>query len=390
MKFAHLGDCHLGGWRQPELKELNFKSFQEALKRCIKEKVEFILIAGDLFDSAYPPIETLKDTFGEFKKLKEAEIPVFLIAGSHDYSVSGKTFLDVLEKAGFCKNVSIYEERDRKIILEPTIYKNIAIYGYPGKKSGLEVEDIERIKLQDSPGLFKILMLHTTLKDAIGDIPMKSIDEKNLPDVDYLALAHLHIVYNKNRRIYSGPTFPNNLSELEGLKAGSFYFYDNGRITKEEIKLADIVSIHLETNNALDSTEKIINLLQEKEITGKIVIVRVYGILEKGKISDIDFQKIESHVKKRGALVLLRSTSKLHMAESEMEIHILDSENIEDEIIKQFEEKNPGKFNILIHTLMRALQVEKLEDEKSSTFEDRLLSETKKILMMYEHEIQKN
>jgi len=38
MKFAHLGDCHLGGWRQPELKELNFRSFQIALERIAKEK----------------------------------------------------------------------------------------------------------------------------------------------------------------------------------------------------------------------------------------------------------------------------------------------------------------------------------------------------------------
>ena len=105
MKFAHLGDCHLGGWRHPELKDLNFKSFQTALERCIKEKVDFVLITGDLFDSAYPPIDTLKETFREFRRLKEADIPVFIIAGSHDYSVSGKTFLDVLEKSGFCKNV---------------------------------------------------------------------------------------------------------------------------------------------------------------------------------------------------------------------------------------------------------------------------------------------
>ena len=109
MKFAHLGDCHLGSWRQPELKELNFKSFQLALETCIKEKVDFILIAGDLFDSAYPSIDTLKQAFDEFRKVKEAKIPVFLIAGSHDYSVSGKTFLDVLARAGFCTNVFNYE-----------------------------------------------------------------------------------------------------------------------------------------------------------------------------------------------------------------------------------------------------------------------------------------
>ena len=85
--------------------------------------MNFVLIAGDLFDTAYPPIETLKRTFMEFRKLKEARIPCFIIAGSHDYSVSGKTFLDVLEKAGFCKNVAEFEEKDGKIILNPTIIR---------------------------------------------------------------------------------------------------------------------------------------------------------------------------------------------------------------------------------------------------------------------------
>ena len=60
MKFAHIADCHLGGWRYPELQELNMESFRNALSICIREKVDFVLIAGDLFDSAYPPIEILK------------------------------------------------------------------------------------------------------------------------------------------------------------------------------------------------------------------------------------------------------------------------------------------------------------------------------------------
>ncbi len=387
MKFAHLGDCHLGGWRQPELKELNFKSFQIALERTARENVDFILIAGDLFDTAYPPIETLKETFEEFKKIKERKIPVFLIAGSHDYSVSGKTFLDVLEKAGFCTNVAKFEERNGNIILLPTIFKNVSIYGYPGKKSGLEVDDIEKIKIQDSPGLFKILMLHTTIKDAIGNIPMKAVDETKLPKVNYTALAHLHIDYNKNGRIYSGPIFPNNLSELEELKNGSFYIYDNGAARKNEVKLAEVISLTYETKNSLDATEKILNLLQEQDLKSKIVILRVSGILEKGKISDIDFQKIESFSKTKGALVFLKSTSKLHVAESETETEILDSENIESELLKQFEEKNPNKFNNLIAPLMRSLQVEKWEDETQSTFEDRLLSDSKKII---ENALQEN
>ena len=147
VKFAHISDVHLGGWKQQPLQDLNFQSFRKIIDICIREKLDFILIAGDLFDSAYPSIDILKKTFAEFRRLKEMKIPCFLIAGSHDYSVSGKTFLDVLEKAGFCKNVTKFEEKEESIILSPVIYEGIAIYGYPGKKSGLEIADIRRIKL---------------------------------------------------------------------------------------------------------------------------------------------------------------------------------------------------------------------------------------------------
>ena len=32
MKFAHIADSHLGGWRQPELQELNTLSFKKAIE----------------------------------------------------------------------------------------------------------------------------------------------------------------------------------------------------------------------------------------------------------------------------------------------------------------------------------------------------------------------
>ena len=373
MKFAHMGDCHLGGWRQPELSELNFRSFQYAVDKCIREKVEFILISGDLFDSAYPIIDTLKDTFREFRKIKDAGIPVFLIAGSHDFSASGKTFLDVLEKAGFCKNVSAFEEKEGKIILQPTLYKNFAIFGYPGKKSSLEVEDIAKIKLHDAPGLFRILMLHTAIRGAIGSLPIKSVDESLLPKVDYIALSHLHIRYKKDNLAYSGPIFPNNLPELEELQGGCFQIYENGKLTREEIKLKKIVS--------LDSTEQIILALDKEDLRDRVLILKLHGIIESGKISDIDFNKIEEFVKKKGVYSFLKSTTKLLTQESEF---FLEStgEALESQIIKNYEQKNPSKFNELIPLMIKSLQIEKQEDEKSVSFEDRLLSEIKKIIQI--------
>ena len=380
MKFAHLGDCHLGSWRHPQLKELNFQSFQEALKISVKEKVEFILITGDLFDSPYPSIDTLKQAFGEFRKLKEAKIPVFLIAGSHDYSVSGKTFLDVLSKAGFCVNVSNYEEREKNIMLLPTIYKNVAIYGYPGKKSGLEIEELENMKIQDSPGLFKILMLHTPIRDAVPNPNIKAVNEKALPKVDYLALSHLHINYNKEGRVYSGPTFPNSFLELEELKGGSFYIVESGVPKKQDIKLKSVFSLNIEIKNALTATNEIISFLKNENLKDKIVIIKLQGVLETGKTSDINFAEIENHVMGKGAFVFLKGTSRLHMQNPEVKLDILDAEQLESQIIKKFEESNKSKFNYLIFQLMKSLHTEKLEDEKSSTFEERIISEARKIM----------
>lgn len=381
MKFAHMGDCHLGGWRHPELKELNFKSFQYAVDKCIKEKVGLVLITGDLFDSAYPPIETLRDVFYEFRKLEQAKIPVFLIAGSHDYSASGKTFLDVLSNAGFCKNVYNYEERDNKIMLLPTVYENVAIYGYPGKKSGLEVGDIERIKLQDAPGLFKILMLHTAIRDAVGKLPIEAVDQDKLPKVDYLALGHLHIRYHRNNRVYCGPTFPNTLSELEELKSGSFYIVNtNGKAERQEIKLKDVIAIEIEINDALRATEKILSALENQELKDRIVILKLHGIMEKGKTADIDFRRIEEFVKSKNAYVLLRSTTKLFMQESDIKISIAATANLEEEIIRKFQESNPNKFNLFVPELIRILQVDKLDDEKIAVFEERIMSEARKVL----------
>lgn len=380
MKFAHLSDCHLGGWRHPELNTLNFKSFQTAFEICKKQKVDFVLIAGDLFDSPYPPIDTLKDSFNEFRKLHEAGIPVFLIAGSHDYSVSGKSFLDVLESAGLCKNVSLFEEHNNKIMLHPTIYKNVAIYGYPGRKSGLEVQDVSRIKIQDSPGLYKILMLHTTIKEAIQGLPIPSVNTDNLPKVDYVALGHLHTKFNTSNLAYAGPTFPNNISELEDLKHGSFFIIDNGIPKRQDLNLAEVFVVSIEIKNTRTATEEIIQKLNEAELEGKIVILKLHGLIAQGKVSDIDFLKIEALVKEKKSLVFLKNTSKLKFPEPDMKFDFTATENIEEDIIKKFQENNKSSFNTHVQTLIRTLQSEKLEDEKLTSFQDRILSETKKHL----------
>ena len=153
-------------------------------------------------------------------------------------------------------------------------------------------------------------------------------------------------------------------------------------VKREEIKIKDVLSVHLEVNSSINLADQIIELLKKEQVRDKIIIIRLSGILERGKISDIDFVKIEAYLKEKGAFSLLKSTSKLHLAEPEVKIELQDSEDLESHIIKKFIESNENKFNYLITDLLRAMQAEKLEDETSSTFEERLLSEARKVLIL--------
>ena len=70
MKFAHMADCHIGAWRDPKLKDLSMQAFIKAVDISIKQKVDFILISGDLFNTSLPGIDHLKETTKKLKGLR--------------------------------------------------------------------------------------------------------------------------------------------------------------------------------------------------------------------------------------------------------------------------------------------------------------------------------
>jgi|TARA_Y100000034_G_scaffold70416_1_gene84977 DNA repair exonuclease SbcCD nuclease subunit len=297
--------------------------------------------------------------------------------------------LDVLEKAGFCE-IAKYEESEKEVILKPLKHETIHIYGYPGKKSGLEVPSIRKIKILEPYGNhFRILMLHTTLKEVAGNIPIDSIPINELPEADYYAMGHIHIDYeleNNNKPvIYGGPTFPNNFKELEDLKSGCFYIIELGgftKVTKKTIQLKETLPISIEVTNAVEANEKIISHLNTLNLEDKIILLRIHGTITKGKTSDINFHQIQSHTKQQGAFSFLKNTSKLEIAKPEIDIDLQEKEveKVEELIIKKYESNNPSDYNQLIFQLMDILSQEKQEDEKSMIFEERLLSALGKTL----------
>jgi DNA repair exonuclease SbcCD nuclease subunit len=295
----------------------------------------------------------------------------------------------VLEKAGFCE-ICKYEENEEEIILSPMIHKSYYIYGYPGKKSGLEVQDLKKIKINEPyADHFRILMIHTTIKEVVENLPIESIKLENLPKADYYALGHIHIDFEKEvngkAAIYGGPTFPNNFKELKELKQGSFYIIDvegYTKITKKEINLKQIEVIDVELDNALTGTQKILSELEKRDVKDKIVLLKVHGILDQGKTSDIKFSEIQDYLKKEQAYSFLKNTAKLEVKKQEMQIklQVNEMEKVEEVLVKKYETENPSNLNKYIVPLMDSLNLEKQEGEKTAAFELRLISGLNKIL----------
>ena len=120
MKFAHIADCHVGGWRDEKLSKLSIESFRYAINKSIEENVGFVLIAGDLFDTALPSIDFVRDVAYELSKVRDKDIEIYCIPGSHDFSPTGKTMLDVLERAGLLILVNKFDNGKLKIFEDKT------------------------------------------------------------------------------------------------------------------------------------------------------------------------------------------------------------------------------------------------------------------------------
>lgn len=84
--FAHIADIHLGyvQYGLHEREEDIYQAFDEAIEIILKEHVEILLIAGDLFDAPKPPIKALIKAREKLELLQERGIEIFHVLGDHE------------------------------------------------------------------------------------------------------------------------------------------------------------------------------------------------------------------------------------------------------------------------------------------------------------------
>lgn len=401
MKFAHLADCHIGSWRDPKLRDANIKAFTKAIDVCIEQNVDFIVIAGDLFNASLPSIDGLKLTVIKLKELKDKNIPVYIVAGSHDFSPSGKTMLDVLESAGLLINVAKGDIIENKIKLNFTIDKKTGakITGLLGKKGSLEKSYYESLvteHLEKELG-YKIFLFHS----AITELKPKNLEKMEshplslLPkNFNYYAGGHPHFVFNKKEQdygliAYPGPLFPNNFKELEDFGSGGFYIIDNNKLEFYPIQIYNTFSIKINSNHKTPEQikEEILEKIKNKEFNNTIVTIRLEGTLEAGKPSDIDFKEIFQLIYDKSAYFVMKNTTALTTKEfEEIKLQTSSVKDIEESLIKE----HLGQIKVdnltveneekLIKDLMNILNTEKREGERVVDFEKRIKGEMFKLL----------
>jgi len=399
MKFAHLADCHIGAWRDPKLQNITTTAFEAALDICVREKVDFVLIAGDLFNTSLPGVDHLRVVVKKLKQLDLLGIPVYGIAGSHDYSPSGKSMLEILEEAGLFINVTKGDVVDDKLRLRFTIDEKTGtkITGLLGKRGSLEkdyYQDLDRAYLEQEEG-YKIFLFHSPLAELkpkeLQNMEAHSVSllPKNF---DYYAGGHVHIVEKQALPgykciTYPGPLFPANFGELEKLKRGGFYIVEEGVPRFVEIAPYGVASYQFaaEGKTSQQVFQEILDTIKGQSFENKIVTLRVGGTLASGKPSEINFKEIFAILYHQKAYFVMKSTSKLASKEfQEITVNYNSIEEIEDKLIQE----HLGQIKVfddergITKQLIKTLSNEKEEGETNATFEARLKEDVDKLISL--------
>ncbi|MDH2907923.1 MAG: DNA repair exonuclease, partial [Candidatus Nitrosotalea sp.] len=136
MIFSHISDTHLGfvQYHSEERENDVYTAFDEAIDTSIKDHVDFIILAGDIFHVPNPSGKAIVVLANALKRLKKNNIESFFILGDHDISRIRATPVPwVYHNLEFSKYIGSGK---------PVIYKDVLIAGFD-KRRKAEIESFE-------------------------------------------------------------------------------------------------------------------------------------------------------------------------------------------------------------------------------------------------------
>ncbi len=293
MKFIHIADVHLGAcpdlgfpWSKTREKEI-WESFSQIIEKIKLEKIDLLLIAGDLFHGQ-PLLRELKELNYLFGQIPDTS--VVIIAGNHDYLKDSSAY----KKISWAPNVvGLWDERCQACYLESC---NTYVYGFSYPKR--EIKEM-RYNQAFPSGHHNFAKEHP---DASHILLAHGGDEKHVPirfsalgatDFDYIALGHIHQpqILIRDKMAYAGSLEPLDRTHLgeRGYIEGKII---NGRTRIRFVPFAkrQYVEIAVEVNPS--STIRALQdyILQYIKKKGKqhIYCIRIKGLRDADMVLEAD------------------------------------------------------------------------------------------------------
>jgi DNA repair exonuclease SbcCD nuclease subunit len=245
-KFLHAADIHLDsplrgleryeGAPVEQIRQATRRALENLIQLALDEKVSFVLLAGDLYDGVWKDYNTGLYLISQMKRLREAQIPVFAIAGNHDAANRMTRSLRLPD------NVSVLStEQPESRILEDL---GVAIHGQ-GFATGAVREDLSERYPHAKRGYFNIGLLHTcaTCTEGHERYAPCTTDGLRSKGYDYWALGHVH----QRQTLADAPpiVFPGNLQGRHIREAGAkgcmLVTVQNGRRVEAEFHCLDVL-----------------------------------------------------------------------------------------------------------------------------------------------------
>jgi DNA repair protein SbcD/Mre11 len=272
MNFIHLADMHLG-YRQYDLEQrfIDFgHTFKIIIDHAIANKVDFVLISGDLFDKRSINAPTYVQANQVLSLLKDAGIPCIAIEGNHDrrFVKDGMSWLESLEWEGLLK---VIKNDGGSLMSGHADVGGTRIFGlgFSGSMTSAAIpqiaQDIREINAEKPPE-YTILMMHAGVQGKMKyDIPGEVTYEDlcQLKDtVNYLALGHYHIAYRIDDWAYN-PGCPDTCSITEVDESKGFYHVTDTGAELIEAKIRKFIRLPVNADRHNDPESLISEIMDQ-------------------------------------------------------------------------------------------------------------------------------
>ncbi|HXZ29577.1 MAG TPA: DNA repair exonuclease [Dehalococcoidia bacterium] len=213
LKVLHTADIHLGakflglGNKGASQREQLRTTFKNVVATAINEKVNIVLIAGDLFDSNQQPQRNIDLLIEQSNLLGSNNIPVCLIPGTHD-SLDSSSIYRKVDFERRCPNLKIFAEENISYKEYPGL--DLTVYGKPNLSNKSRESPLKGLKRATS-SKFHIAMAHGSFyipEKIAEDDHVFRLEEVKASGMNYVALGHWHRVYRCSEEPptwYSGP-----------------------------------------------------------------------------------------------------------------------------------------------------------------------------------------